>query len=294
MKDTVKDLSKQAVPRLEPRDQQGHKGNYGRVLLVGGSRGMAGSISLSGMAALRSGAGLVTIATPRCVQSTVASFSPAYMTVGLADDDDRLDTHAMDPLMELVKEADVIAIGPGLGRSPAIVSIVEQLYTQVAKPMVVDADALNALAKLPEALATPRGPRVLTPHPGEFARLTGDKLGARPSTRTKGALALALRDKSHQTIVVLKGSGTVVANHKQHATNATGNPGMGTGGAGDVLTGVIAALLAQGLDAWQSARLGVHVHGLAGDHAAEKLGQVSLIATDIVDYLPSAFRELGE
>jgi ADP-dependent NAD(P)H-hydrate dehydratase len=153
MKDTVKDLSKQAMPKLEPREAEGHKGKYGRVLLVGGSRGMAGSISLSGMAALRSGAGLVTIATPRCVQSTVASFSPSYMTVGLADDDDRLDSHAMDPLMELVKEADVIAIGPGLGRSAAIVSIVEHLYTQVAKPMVVDADALNALAKLPEALA---------------------------------------------------------------------------------------------------------------------------------------------
>ena len=288
----MKDVSTQPLPKLEPRDRLGHKGSYGRVLLIGGSRGMAGSISLSGMAALRSGAGLVTIATPRCVQSVVASFAPSYMTVGLADNDDTFDTPATEPILELAGKADVIALGPGLGRSPAVTQLVKRLYGQVATPMVVDADGLNALAEMPAVLSKPPAPRVLTPHPGEFARLTGESVGVRPSTRSQAALQLATRDPSGQTVVVLKGAGTVVANHKQYAVNTTGNPGMATGGTGDVLTGIVAALVAQGLEAWQAARLAVHVHGLAGDLAAEQVGQVSLIAPDLIDFLPVAFDQL--
>lgn len=287
----MKDVSDQPLPALEPRKNHGHKGNYGRVLLIGGSRGMAGSISLSGMAALRSGAGLVTIATPRCVQNTVACFSPAYMTVGLADNDDTLDTSALDPLQELVAKADVVALGPGLGRSSQITKIVKSLYAEVNKPMVVDADGLNALAEASGALGSPGGPRILTPHPGEFARLTGDSVGVRPSTRSKAALDLASRDTSKQTVVVLKGAGTVVAGPKQYAVNTTGNPGMATGGTGDVLTGIVVALLAQDLAPWDAARLAVYVHGLAGDMAAEAMGQVSLIAADLIDFLPPALME---
>lgn len=289
----MKDVSNQPLPELPPREQHGHKRNYGRVLLVGGSRGMAGSISLSGMAALRSGAGLVTIATPRCVQATVAGFAPAYMTLGLADDDNMLAAPAIGPLMEVADQADVVAIGPGLGRSPAVSEIVQQLYARVRAPMVVDADGLNAIAQNQESLTAPGGPRILTPHPGEYARLMGDRVSDRPSTRSKAALNLATRDASKQTVVVLKGAGTVVATRKQYAVNSTGNPGMATGGTGDVLTGVIAALLAQGNDPWNAARLGVHLHGLAGDLAADKLGQVSLIASDLIDYLPQAFGKLG-
>lgn len=288
----MQDVSSQPLPKLEPRDRHGHKGSYGRVLLIGGSRGMAGSISLSGMAALRSGAGLVTIATPRCVQSVVASFAPAYMTVGLADNDDTFDTPAIDPLLELAAKADVVALGPGLGRSPAVTNIVKRLYGEVTAPMVVDADGLNAVAESPAVLSAPPAVRILTPHPGEFARLTGDSVGIRPSTRSKAALQLATRDPSGQTIVVLKGAGTVVANNQQYAVSSTGNPGMATGGTGDVLTGVVAALAAQGLEAWQAARLAVYVHGLAGDLAAEQVGQVSLIAPDLIEFLPVAFEQL--
>lgn len=289
----MKDVSDQPLPSLVPRKDRGHKGDYGNVLLVGGSRGMAGSISLSGMAALRSGAGLVTIATPRCVQNTVACFSPAYMTVGLADNDDTLDTGALDPLRELVAKADVVALGPGLGRSPQVTKIVNALYAEVSKTMVVDADGLNALAEASAALASPGGPRILTPHPGEFARLTGEGVGVRPSTRSKAALDLASRDTSKQTVVVLKGAGTVVAGPNGYAVNTTGNPGMATGGTGDVLTGILVALLAQGLVPWDAARLAVYVHGLAGDMAAEAMGQVSLIATDLIDFLPPALMEVG-
>ena len=289
----MKDVSDQPLPSLEPRKDRGHKGDYGSVLLIGGSRGLAGSISLSGMAALRSGAGLVTIATPRCVQHTVAGFAPEYMTVGLADDDDRLEAAALDPLTELAAKADVVAMGPGLGRSPDVTKIVKTLYAEFNKPMVVDADGLNALAESPGNLSSPGGPRILTPHPGEFARLTGDSVGVRPSTRSKAALDLASRDLSMQTVVVLKGAGTVVAGSQQYAVNTTGNPGMATGGTGDVLTGIVAALLAQGLAPWEAARLGAYVHGLAGDMAAEAMGQISLVATDLIDFLPPALMEVG-
>lgn len=286
----MKDVTSEPLPTIPPRERDSHKGTYGRVLLVGGSRGMAGAISLSGMAALRSGAGLVTIATPRCIQSTVAGFSPSYMTVGLADNDDTLAEVAIDPLLQLVVKADVVAVGPGLGRSASAKAIVQRLYVDVNKPMILDADALNALAELGTEIAPPGGPRVLTPHPGELKRLTGERVGARPSTRTKAATQLAARDASQQTVVVLKGAGTVVTDHVRYVVNTTGNPGMATGGTGDVLTGVIAALVAQGLETWSAARLGVHIHGLAGDLAANEIGPVSLVATDVIDFLPATFQ----
>ena len=288
----MQDVSNESLPKLEPREPNGHKGDYGRVLLVGGSRGMAGSISLSGMAALRSGAGLVTIATPRCIQATVAAFSPAYMTVGLADNDDTFDLSAIEPLLELASTADVVGIGPGLGRASSVNSIVERLYAEVFSPMIVDADALNALSELPEALSSPGGPRVLTPHPGEFARLMGDDLAMKAQPRSEAASQLALRDPLRQTVVVLKGAGTVVASGEHFSVNTTGNPGMATGGSGDVLTGIVSALAAQGLTPWQAARLAVHVHGAAGDLAAEQLGQISLVATDLIDFLPQAFWQM--
>lgn len=287
--DGMKDLSDQPLPSLPLREKHGHKRNYGRVLLVGGSLGMAGSISLSSLAALRSGAGLVTVATPRCIQSTVAGFAIEYMTVGLDDHQGQLAPTAAESLKHLAEQVDITAIGPGLGRSSAITEIVQELYASVRAPMVVDADGLNAIAERPQVLASPGGPRVLTPHPGEYARLTGQGASDRPSTRAKAAIHLATRDKTQQTTVVLKGAGTVVANPKQVAFNITGNPGMATGGTGDVLTGIVAALAAQGLEPWDAARLGVHLHGLAGDLAAEELGQVSLVASDLIDWLPTAF-----
>jgi NAD(P)H-hydrate epimerase len=173
-----------------------------------------------------------------------------------------------------------------LGRSQPLVEVVGQLYREVKQPMVVDADALFALARQPQLLAHPGGPRVLTPHPGEFGRLTG-----RESIPNNEREMLA-RDFAQRTgvVLVLKGHRTVIADGEQLAINSTGNPGMATGGTGDVLTGIITALLGQGLSPYDAARLGVYVHGLAGDLAASELGEVSLIAHDLVDFLPTAWQ----
>ncbi|MGI9458351.1 MAG: NAD(P)H-hydrate dehydratase [Aeoliella sp.] len=286
----MREESTEPLPALTPRKTDSHKGDYGRMLLVGGSRGMAGAISLTGLAALRSGAGLVTIATPRCVQQTVASFSPAYMTVGLADDDDTFAKSAIEPVMDLAEKADVVAIGPGMGRTSAVRALVLKLYTELDRPMVVDADSLNAIGDQRDAIITPGGARILTPHPGEFARLAVESKILTGASRATAAVELASCDESSQTIVVLKGNDTVIAMADRYAINTTGNPGMASGGAGDVLTGVIAAIVAQDLDIWSAARLGVYVHGLAGDLAAKELGQVSVIATDLIDFLPAAFQ----
>ncbi len=276
------------LPRLKPRSPDSHKGDFGRVLLIGGSRGMPGSISLSGMAAMRSGAGLVTLAVPEACQAIVAGFEPSYMTATMPSDaDGLLDEAALPALRDLINHATVVAIGPGLGRSNAVSDLVVTLYREATHPMVVDADALNALSTERHVLPHHAGPRVLTPHPGEFARLVGE--GEPPGDRVSSASHLAAQAA---VIVVLKGHGTVIADGKRHAINPTGNPGMATGGTGDVLTGVVAGILAQGLAPFDAAQLGVYVHGLAGDLAAEELGENSLIAHDLIDYLPSVFRQL--
>ena len=195
-------------------------------------------------------------------------------------------------MLDLDGEATALAVGPGLGRSDFVTDVVEDICVAHASPLVVDADALFALARAPnDLLSKPGGPRVLTPHPGEFARLTGTRPSA--SERIEAAAAFAQRDSNKQTIVVLKGHHTVVTDGTRVSVNQTGNPGMATGGSGDVLTGVITGLLCQGLAPFDAARLGVHVHGLAGDLAASELGQVSLIASDLIDYLPHAFQTLG-
>lgn len=248
---------------------------------------MAGSISLSSMACLRSGAGLVTVATPAACQPTVAGFEPSLMTIPLpCDNEGRVASAALARIRELANRATVIACGPGLGRSVEVTAVVAALYSELKQPMVVDADALNALSTLPEALKNHAGPRVLTPHPGEFARLVHQpKLP--PEDRTAAAVALAERTGA---VILLKGHPTLVTDGGRESFNTTGNPGMATGGTGDILTGVIAALLCQGLSPLEAAQLGAHVHGLAGDLAAEKFGQVSMIASDLLACLPEAFQ----
>jgi len=289
------------LPRLPERQPESHKGDYGRALLVGGSRDMSGAIALAGMATLRSGAGLVTLAVPRVIQDVVAGIEPSYMTRGLADDGAHFDRSAADEVLALAGQLSAVALGPGLGRSDGLTEFVARLYGKIAEPMVVDADALFALAQRPEVLAKPGGPRVLTPHAGEFARLAGLKADeakqladADDEHRSQAAADLAGRDKTGQTVVLLKGHRTVIADARRAGINHTGNPGMATGGSGDSLTGIITGLLCQGLKPWNAARLGAHVHGLAGDLVAAKLGQVSLIASDLVEYLPHAFQTLNE
>jgi NAD(P)H-hydrate epimerase len=290
--------AKSPLPRLAPRAADSHKGDFGRVLVIGGSRGMAGAAALCGMAALRSGAGLVTVATPASVQATVASFSPCYMTVPLVEDDDGVaDLANIVDLAAARERFDAWAIGPGLGRSEGVAELVAKLYRDVPKPMVVDADGLNALAaalvRNPHALDRPAGPRLLTPHPGEFARLAGKPATGSAPNRAEAVAELCRRDSSGQMIVLLKGHETVVCDGRRFAVNRTGNPGMATGGTGDCLTGVAAALLGQRLEPWDAARLAAHVHGMAGDLAAARLGQISLVASDLLDFLPQAFLAAG-
>lgn len=275
-------------PRLPERASDAHKGDFGFALIVGGSRGMSGAVALAGMAALRGGAGLVRLAVPdRCVE-TVAAFEPSYMTLPLpADPDGRIAPEAFDRIVEWTDWATVVALGPGLGRSQGLDELVGRLYRELPKPMVVDADALNALATQPEVLVEPGGPRVLTPHPGEFARLIEKRLSGEEAERAAVELAA-----SYGVVVVLKGHRTLTTDGKRWAKNTTGNPGMATGGTGDVLTGLITALACQGLEPFEAAQLGVHLHGLSGDCAAAELGEVSLIASDLVEFLPDAFEEL--
>ncbi len=279
--------------RLAPRAADSHKGIFGHALLIGGSQGMAGAVAMAGMSAMRSGAGLVTLATAEVCQPTVAGFEPAAMTVPLpCDADGRIAKAALETLEPFLEKASVVALGPGLGQSDQLLELVATLYQNAAQPMVVDADALNALAKQPDVLVKPGGPRVLTPHPGEFARLT-----ARDTIPIDQREPLA-REFAERTgvVVVLKGHRTVITDGKQLALNTTGNPGMATGGTGDILTGIVTAILCQHLSAYDAARLGAYVHGLAGDLAASELGEVSLIASDLIEYLPTAWQlvESGE
>jgi ADP-dependent NAD(P)H-hydrate dehydratase len=283
------DVTSTPLPQLAPRVPDSHKGDYGRALLVGGSRGMSGAISLAGMAALRGGAGLVTLVVPRTIQDVVAGFNPCYMTRSLADDGERFAPSEVDEVLAMAANMTALALGPGLGRSEGVTQFVARLYHAVRQPMVVDADALFALAERKELIAQAAGPRILTPHPGEFARLTGVTPTTADAARASAAGELASASGNADTIVVLKGHRTVITDGQRVAFNTTGNPGMATGGTGDVLTGLITALVCQGLAPFDAARLGVHLHGLAGDLAAEELGQVSLTARDLVEYLPAAF-----
>jgi len=284
----VQDISATPLPRLAPRAPDAHKGTFGTALIVGGSRGMSGAVALAGMAALRGGAGLVRLAVPDACLDSVARFEPAYTTIPLASDRAghvRLDAYRT--IVRLASAATVVGLGPGLGRSLGLDALICRLYREWPGPMVVDADGLNALASRPESLASPGGPRILTPHPGEFMRLLGEKLP--PEQREAQAVVLAQR---WRVVLVLKGHRTLVTDGHGFAHNTTGNPGMATGGSGDVLTGLVTALACQGLTPLEAAHLGVHVHGLAGDLAAAELGQVSLTATDLIRFLPAALRHV--
>lgn len=285
----------QVIPRLPKRRADAHKGDFGTVLVIGGSRGMIGAPALVGASALRSGAALVKVACPAEVQPVVAGFEPSYMTWPLAQDDrGRIRFPDCRPdLEDLARSADVVAVGSGLGQQGDLPELVSFLLESFDRPIVLDADALNALAGSGRVDQLRRRPRatVITPHPGEFARLAGQPTAAIQADRA-GHAAAFVRD-ADGLVLVLKGAGTLVADRRRLFVNSTGNPGMATGGSGDCLTGVIAALLGQGLEPFAAAQLGVYMHGLAGDIARDQNGEVGMIAGDIVDSLPDAFYHLG-
>lgn len=280
------------LPLAPVRPADAHKGTFGRVLVIGGSRGMSGAPSLAGLGALRGGAGLVFVAVPSEILPIVAAIEPSYLTIPLATEEEHgcLAAEGLTGLRRACEGKDAIALGPGLGTSRGVAVIVNSLFAELPQPMVVDADALNVLAVnggVGRPAPSTAGPRILTPHPGEFARLIGSDIATVQRQRMKLAAEFAA---AHGGIVVLKGQGTVITDGDRVAINRTGNPGMATGGSGDVLTGLIAALLAQGLPPFEAAQLGAHLHGLAGDLAAAELSQPGLIASDLPRFLTLAWQ----
>ena len=278
----------ESIPKLKPRRTEAHKGDFGKVCIVAGSMGMSGAAALAGRSALRAGAGLVRVATPKSVLPIVAAIEPSFTTIALPEDSvGRISAKAINIILDAVSENDVFAFGPGVGVSNAVRSVLDLLLKQDELPLIVDADGLNNLARIKDWPATLKAKLVLTPHPGEMKRLwSGLYREQLPAERQKQAGQLAERTGA---VVALKGAGTVVTDGDKVYVNRTGNPGMATAGSGDVLTGVIAALVGQGLSNFDATVLGVYVHGMAGDIAAEKVGQVSLMVTDVIDALPEAF-----
>jgi len=278
----------ETIPKLKPRAIDAHKGDFGKVCIIAGSIGMSGAAALAGRAALRAGAGLVRVATPKSVLPIVASIEPSFTTIALPEDNvGRISAKAINTILEAVSENDASAFGPGIGISGGLRSILETLLEQEGLRLIIDADGLNNLAGLKEWPAKLKAELILTPHPGEMKRLwSGLFRELLPSDRQQQAGQLAHHTK---TVVALKGAGTVVTDGENVYINKTGNPGMATAGSGDVLTGAITALMGQGLSNFDAAVLGVYIHGLAGDIAAEKVGQVSLMTTDIIESLPDAF-----
>jgi NAD(P)H-hydrate epimerase len=274
---------------ISPRTPDSHKGDYGRVLVVAGSRGKTGAAHLASIAALRSGAGLVTVATPAACQAVVAAMAPEYMTEGLAETDDGLDPESVDRVLDLAR--DVIALGPGLGQAPATRQFITRLVDRATMPLVIDADGLNAFGGDPDRLAGREGRDVIiTPHAGEMGRLLGMSSDEVHASRLEIARNFAV---AHHVYVVLKGHRTIIATPDEKVfINPTGNPGMATGGTGDVLTGMIAGWLAQLLDAEAACKLAVYLHGMAGDLAEADEGEVSMTASDVAGHLGDAILEL--
>ena len=286
------------VPGLPPRAPETHKGQAGHVAIIAGSRGMSGAAVLSGVGALRGGAGLVRVCCPAAIQPIVAASEPSLMTVPLPDDaNGRLSLASPAGHIDL-DWPHVLAIGPGLGQNRTLPGLVQALLAAFERPMVVDADGLNNLATLPGNVWQARAgrPTVITPHPGEMARvreaaglprLHGD------DDMTRLRIAHEYAEYAGVT-VVLKGHRTIVCTADDAYVNTTGNPGMATGGMGDVLTGLIAALLGQGLPAFDAARLGVYCHGLAGDRCKHEVAPIGYLAREVADHLPAALADTSQ
>lgn len=278
-----------ALPALPARAPEAHKGDFGRVLVVAGSRGMAGAATLCAQAALRAGAGLVHLALPEGIYPIAASQAPCVICHPMPETNTgTLSRKALGEIRDLAAERDVIALGPGLTTAEQTTDLVAQLILDIDRPMVVDADGINALASDPAVLSRSKGPRILTPHPGEMARLTGKTTAEVQTDRAETAADFA---KTYGLCLVLKGMNTVVTDGQRIYTNRTGNPGMATAGSGDVLTGLTAGLRGQGLSDFEAAQLAVYLHGLAGDIAKRNLTEYAMTARDILGLLPQAFAE---
>ena len=284
------------LPMVEARPRVANKGNFGHVLVVGGSLGKAGAAAMAGLAALRTGAGLATVATAQSVLPTVAGFAPEVMTEPLAESEAgtiSITAREYGRLDAIVRGKTVLALGPGISRHPDTVQFIRAVVDKYQLPLVIDADGLNAFEGAAERLDGSARPLVLTPHPGEMSRLTGLSTKEVQADRIGVARRFA---REHHCFLVLKGHRTLVAEPGGHVwVNPTGNPGMASGGTGDVLTGAVAAMVAQHPNnVARAVAAAVYLHGLAGDVACESVGEHSLIATDLLAGMPEAFRRTRE
>jgi NAD(P)H-hydrate epimerase len=282
----------EAADLLPDRPPDAHKGTFGKIVVIAGSVGYTGAAALTAESALRSGAGLVTLGTPASLNDVLEAKLTEVITRPLAESESRsVSADALPAVREMLADADALALGPGLSRDPGTQELVRAIVSEVDLPCVVDADGLNALS--PEAVGGRNGtaPLVLTPHPGEMARLTGRTAADVQGRRSEAAREVAERARA---TVVLKGDATVAADPDgQIYINPTGNSGLASGGTGDVLTGVVVALLGRGLPGLLAGALGAYVHGVAGDAAAADVGEISMTAGDVLARLPEAFRSLA-
>jgi len=286
---------REVAPLIGPRRADANKGNFGHVLVIGGSVGKAGAAAMAGMAALRAGAGLSTVCTPKSVLPTVAGFHPEVMTEPLEETEaGGVSMRALDRRVDtLVKGKTVLAVGPGISRHAETAEFARTVVKKYKIPIVLDADGLNAFEGHAAKLNGRARSLVITPHPGEMARLAGSTVAAVQRDRLNVARTFA---REHEVIVVLKGHRTLITQPDGEVwVNTTGNPGMATGGTGDILTGMISGFIAQNPDRIVEAMIAaVHLHGLAGDVACESMGEHSLVATDLLKALPEAFRRVRE
>lgn len=278
---------------LTHRKKNSNKDDYGHVFVLAGSVGFTGAAVLTASAAMRTGAGLATIGIPESLNTIVAKRVLEVMTKPLPETKDKtISLNAYKGIAAFSQKADVLAIGPGLSRNPSTQKLIRKIVSKIKLPMVIDADGINALCGHLDVL-TPNPQHltpILTPHPGEFSRLTGKTVSYIQKHRETLAKSFS---SDYNIILILKGNKTVIAEPGGKIyINKTGNPGMAAAGAGDVLTGMVAALLGQGFSAFKAAKLGVYLHGMAGDLAAKEKTQAGLIASDIIEKIPDAIKKL--
>jgi len=277
------------VPKILQRSPDTHKGDYGRIFILAGSVGMTGAACLCSMAALRAGAGIVTLGVPESLHGIIATKLTCVMTHPLPETHLKtLSELGRQDILDFSQRFDVIAIGPGLSQYMETRGLVLWLLQNLERPIVLDADGINALADNRDIIDKIKKHVILTPHPGEMAHLVGAKSSQDIQSNRIEIAKSFVRGKKNLTLV-LKGYRTIVMNEEKFYINTTGNPGMATAGTGDVLTGMIAALLGQNYTPFDAAQLGVYLHGLAGDIAAQEKGEISLIATDVLENLHRAF-----
>ena len=274
---------------IPDRPAEGYKGTFGRVGVIGGSPGMVGAPCLTGLAALKVGSGLVKLGIPESIQATAAGYRPELLTEGLSDDSQGISRKALPRIKKIEKDYDVLAVGPGLGRSSEVNYIVETLIKEAEIPLILDADALNELSA-PELLLTRDNPTILTPHPGEMANLLDINISSVSSRRIPLTREFA---SEHGVYLVLKGAATTVGHPNGDLyINPTGTQGLATAGSGDVLTGIIAGLVAQGADCGDAAVLGPYLHGMAGELGSKEQSAPGLTAGDIIDFIPDVLKKL--